>query len=147
MIVDVYPGGAALGGIYTGLVNADTLHSMVVGCDMPFLNRALLQYLIGLAPGFDVVVPRIRGLTEPLHAVYSKRCLVPIEQLLNQGGLAISRLFSLIRTRYVDENEIARFDPDHLSFFNVNTQDELAKARLLMRRRKQLSAVDEGESQ
>ena len=147
MIVDVYPGGAALGGIYTGLVNADTLHSLVVGCDMPFLNRALLQHLIGLAPGFDVVVPRTSGLTEPLHAVYSKRCLVSIEQLLNQGGLAISRLFSLIKTRYVDENEIARFDPDHLSFFNVNTQDDLAKARLLMRRRQQLSAVDEDESQ
>jgi len=114
---------------------------------MPFLNRALLQHLIGLAPGFDVVVPRTSGLTEPLHAVYSKRCLVSIEQLLNQGGLAISRLFSLIKTRYVDENEIARFDPDHLSFFNVNTQDDLAKARLLMRRRQQLSAVDEDESQ
>ncbi len=132
VIVDLYPGKAALGGVYTGLASADTPHSLVVGCDMPFLNSALLRYLVGIARDFDLVVPEIDGMTEPLHAVYSRRCLTSIEHLLNQGRLAISQLFGLVKTRYVGEDEIAKFDPEHLSFFNINTQHDLAKARALI---------------
>jgi len=80
-----------------------------------------------------VVIPKIDGMAEPLHAVYSKKCLAPIEQLLHGGKLAISQLFSLVRTRYVDEAEITKFDSKHLSFFNINTQDDLRKAKMLMR--------------
>ena len=132
VIVDLYPGKAALGGVYTGLASADTPHSLVVGCDMPFLNSALLRYLVGVARDFDLVVPEIDGMTEPLHAVYSRRCLTSIEHLLNQGRLAISQLFGLVKTRYVGKDEIAKFDPEHLSFFNINTQHDLAKARALI---------------
>ncbi len=112
---------------------------------MPFLNRALLRYLIDLAPNFDVVVPRVAGMTEPLHAVYSRDCLASIEQLLHQGELRISKLFSLVKTKYVDENEIAKFDPEHLSFFNINTQGDLKEAEALIRHREQLSTVRKDE--
>lgn len=72
VMVDLYPGKGALGGIYTGLASSDSLYNLVVGCDMPFLNRDLLRYLIGIAPGFDAVIPRIDDMYEPLHAVYTK---------------------------------------------------------------------------
>ena len=135
MVVDVYPGGGALGGIYTGLINANTLHSLVVACDMPFLNRALLRYLVGLASDFDVVVPSVNGLVEPLHAIYSKNCLPSIERLLHQGELGVQQLFGLVEPRDVCEDEISKFDPGHLSFFNVNTKDDLRKARALTKHR------------
>jgi len=133
IIVDLCPGKGVLGGLYTGLANSGTFYNLVVGCDMPFLNRDLLRYLIGLAPNFDVVIPKIDGMTEPLHAVYSKKCLASIEQLLHEGKLAISQLFSLVRTRYVGEAEITKFDSKHLSFFNINSQDDLRKAKMLMK--------------
>jgi molybdopterin-guanine dinucleotide biosynthesis protein A len=135
VIVDFYPGKGALGGIYTGLVNSNTVYSLVVGCDMPFLNRNLLRYLVSLAPNFDVVVPRTDGMLQPLHAVYSKSCLHPIERLLHEGSLGILQLFNLVKTRYVDKDEIAKFDPEHLSFFNINTQGDLEKAKALMKQR------------
>ncbi len=135
VIVDLYPGRGVLGGIYSGLTSANSLYSLVVGCDMPFLNSDLLRYLIQLAPKFDAVVPKIGGMIEPLHAVYSKDCLRAIEELLGQGRLMVSQLFSLVSTRYVDKDEIARFDPECLSFFNVNTQSDLKKARDLMKAR------------
>ena len=133
MVVDVYPGGGALGGIYTGLINANTLHSLVVACDMPFLNRALLRYLVGLASDFDVVVPSVNGLVEPLHAIYSKNSLSSIERLLHQGELGVQRLFDLVESRYVCEDEIIKFDPGYLSFFNINTKDDLREARALIK--------------
>ena len=133
VVVDLYPGKAALGGIYTGLMCADTPSSVVVGCDMPFLNGDLLQHLIDSSTGYDTVVPRMGKMLEPLHAVYSKRCLDSIEQLLSKGVVAIWHLFDLVKTRYVDEDEINRFDPKHSSFFNINTQGDLEKARSLVR--------------
>ena len=132
IVADVYPGRGPLGGIYTGLAVSNTLCNLVVACDMPFLNQALLHYMIQLSVGFDLVVPRVGDLVEPLHAVYSKNCLVPIERLLNQGNLRVSTLFDLVKVRYVEADEIDSFDPKHLSFFNVNTEADLEMAQQLV---------------
>jgi molybdopterin-guanine dinucleotide biosynthesis protein A len=99
---------------------------------MPFLNRALLSHMIKVAPGFDVVIPRVGDMVEPLHAVYSKGCLAPIEGMVEGGNLSVHGLLGLVRVRYVDSDEIDRFDPEHLSLFNVNTLDELERARSLV---------------
>jgi len=144
VIVDFYPGRGALGGIYTGLASADSFYSLVVGCDMPFLNRDFLRYMIDITPDFDAVVPRIDDMLEPLHAVYSRGCLSPIKELLNQDRLGISPVFNLVKTRYVSKDEITKFDPEYLSFFNINTQDDLKKAEKLVRQREERLTVREG---
>ncbi|MFB0535814.1 MAG: molybdenum cofactor guanylyltransferase, partial [Anaerolineae bacterium] len=68
VVGDIYPGKGALGGIYSGLRAAANTHSLVVACDMPFLDLNLLRYMILLARGHDVVIPRVGGFPEPLHA-------------------------------------------------------------------------------
>jgi molybdopterin-guanine dinucleotide biosynthesis protein A len=132
-VTDIHPGKGALGGIYTGLAASDSFYNLVVACDMPFLNQALLDYMIEISAGFDVVIPRLGNMVEPLHAVYSKSCLAPIEELLKQDNLRVSELLNLVRVRHVEAEEIDRFDPKHLSFFNVNTEADLQIARELAR--------------
>ena len=131
IVTDTYPDKGPLGGIYTGLATSDSVYNLVVACDMPFLNQALLRYMIQLSANFDLVVPRWDGMVEPLHAVYSKGCLAPVESLLKQGTLNIAKLFTLVKVRYVEAEEIDRFDPKHLSFFNINTEADLKMAREL----------------
>ena len=133
VVADTYPGKGPLGGIYTGLTVSDSFHNLVVACDMPFLNQALLRYMIQLSASFDLVVPRLGNLVEPLHAVYSKACLAPIECMLTQGNLRVTELFTLVKVRYVEAEEINRFDPKHLSLFNVNTEADLKTARELLK--------------
>lgn len=133
VVSDIYPNRGPLGGIYTGLKVSDSFYNLVVACDMPFLNRALLSYMIGVSAGFDLVVPRLGDMIEPLHAVYSRGCLAPIERLLRQGSLSIRELFTLVRVRYVEAEEIDRFDPRHLSFFNINAKADLERARRLIK--------------
>ena len=133
-VTDTFPGKGPLGGIYTGLVTSDSLYNLVVACDMPFLNQALLRYMIQLATNFDLVVPRVGNLVEPLHAVYSKSCLAPIKDMIKQDELSVTKLLSLVRVRYVEAEEIDKFDPNHLSFFNINTKADLEMARKLARR-------------
>jgi len=131
LVSDIYPGKGPLGGIYTGLATSSCLGAIVVGCDMPFLSVALLDYMAQFSPAFDVVVPRIREMVEPLCAVYSKDCLAPIQRLLKRNELRISELFNAAKVKYIEEDEINSFDPEHLSFFNINTRTDLDKARRL----------------
>ena len=133
IVTDTYPGKGPLGGIYTGLAASDSFYNLVVACDMPFLNQALLDYMIQISASFDLVVPRLGNMVEPLYAVYSKGCLAPIEGLLKQDNLKIHELFNLVKVRYVEATEINRFDPKHLSFFNVNTEADLETAREVAR--------------
>jgi molybdopterin-guanine dinucleotide biosynthesis protein A len=111
---DRYPGAASLGGICTAIAAARYDRVLVVGCDMPFLSAELLRHLIELEG--DVVVPRIDGFPEPLHAVYSRTCLEPIERRIKAGDLKIRGFFEDVRVTYVDG-----LDPR--SFRNVNTPD------------------------
>ena len=128
-VADIYPNKGPLCGIYSGLAISSCPRATIVGCDMPFINVALLNYMNQLSPAFDVVVPHIGENIEPLCAIYSKNCLVPIHELLEHNELMISKLFSIVKVRYIEEHEINRFDPEHLSFFNINTRADLNKAR------------------
>jgi molybdopterin-guanine dinucleotide biosynthesis protein A len=129
VVSDRYPGGGSLGGIFTGLEAAAEPWSVVVACDMPFLNRELLRHLMAQSSNVDAVIPCLGGQPEPLHALYSKACLAPMERMLRAGQLKIAPLFEAVRVRYVDEETIDRIDPRHLSFFNINTQADLEEAR------------------
>jgi molybdopterin-guanine dinucleotide biosynthesis protein A len=128
-VTDILPGQGSLGGIYTGLVASSSFYNIVVAADMPFLNVSLLQYMIKAAEGFDFVLPRVGGLFEPLHAIYSRNCVEPIKKILEQGKKVIIELFNHVKVRYVETEEVERFDPGHLSFFNINTPEDLAIAR------------------
>lgn len=130
-VADIYPAKGPLVGIYSGLLASSSSRAIVVGCDTPFLSVGLLKYMIQISSIFDVVVPRIKDKLEPLCAVYSKSCLVPIQELLEQNELRIAELFSMVKVKYVEEDELNRFDPKHLSFFNINSQDDLDRARTL----------------
>ncbi|MFQ6027958.1 MAG: molybdenum cofactor guanylyltransferase [Dehalococcoidia bacterium] len=125
---DQYPGGGSLGGIFSGLAAMEQEWGLVVACDMPFLNLDLLRHMLSLRQGYDAVVPVLEGRPEPTHALYSKACLAPIEERLQADDLKISGFFDQVRVNYLAEQDLARFDPDYLSFFNVNSPEDLAKA-------------------
>ncbi len=132
-VADVHAGKGPLGGIYSGLMASSSPSAIAVGCDMPFLSRGLLLYMHGLSTVNDVVVAAPGGLVEPLCAVYSKRCLAPIEDLLERNRLGVRELLEIVSVRYVRDDEFDRFDPGRLSLFNVNSTADLAIAETLAR--------------
>jgi molybdopterin-guanine dinucleotide biosynthesis protein A len=124
LVPDERPGEGALMGVYSGLKAARYSQALVVACDMPFLNLSLLRYMLSLASSHDLVIPRMGEFLEPLHAVYSRACLPAIARLLDQGRRQIIAFFHEVQVRYVEEDEVDRFDPRHLSFVNVNTPQD-----------------------
>ena len=131
--VDRYPGAGSLGGIFTGLEAARADWALVVACDMPFLNVPLLRLILSLRAGRDAVVPVIEGRPEPTHAVYSKVCLPHIGRRLQANDLKISRFFEDVDVEYLPQRAVEELDADHLSFFNVNTEQDLERARRIVR--------------
>jgi len=129
IVTDIFSDKGVLGGLYTGLATSTSFYNLVVAIDMPFLNQNLLRYQLQIAVGYEAVIPRLGKRVEPLHSVYSKDCAGCLKRLLDQGHLKISDAFPLLRVRYLETPEIERFDPGHLSLFNVNTGIDLAKAR------------------
>jgi len=131
LVSDVVPGKGPLGGIYSGLMASKDEHNFVVGCDLPFLNAGLISYMIGVTDGHDMVVAKLNGLVEPLHAIYSQHCLIPIKRQLDRNELKIQSFFGEVKVRYLIKGDIKRYDPNGIAFFNVNTEEDLEKARLI----------------
>ena len=133
VVHDIVPASGPLGGIHAALSHARGEDVLVTACDMPFLQLPLLRRLVEVAPGHDVVVCRRGGYLEPLPGVYSSRCLPHISRMLDLGERRIIGFFPLVKTVYLDEEETRRFDPLGLSFFNVNTPEDMARANELLR--------------
>jgi len=129
LVGDIHSGVGVLGGIHGGLTAAKHDHALIVGCDMPFLNSQLLEYLISLSPRYDVVVPCIDDLLEPLHAIYSRSCLPLIETQIRAGRWQAFSFYPQAHVRYVRLDEITHFDPELLSLQNANTPEDWQKAK------------------
>lgn len=133
IVHDLHPDKGMIGGILTGLSLSKHHYNLVVGCDMPFLSPGLLRYMLNISAGNDLVAYKINTNFEPLHAVYSKNCLPVLEEIM-QKNLRIIELVQHVKVRYLSLEEINRYDPGNLSFFNVNTEADLSVANKIAAR-------------
>ena len=124
LVEDRFRGVGVLGGLHAGLEAAAHELALAVGCDMPFLNPALLRAFAGWAEGFDVAVLRQGEQVEPLHGAYRRTCLPAMEAAIRANQRRIVSFFPQVRVRYVAPEEVTPFDPGLRSFRNVNTPEE-----------------------
>jgi len=129
-VPDQIPGVGTLGGIHAGLKAATHDLAIIVGCDMPFLNPAVLRWFVQAAGVYDVVVLQQGPWVEPLHAVYRSTCLPAIKASIDTGQRRVISFFDAVRVRTVSPAEIAHLDPDLSSFRNINTPDQWDAAQV-----------------
>lgn len=128
-VADIYPDHGSLGGIYSGLLAAPGDAAFTVACDMPFLHPDVARLVVERAGSGDVVIPRVGAQLETLHAAYAKSCLGAIEARLVAGRLKIVGFFDEVRVVEIAESEVARYRDPAIVFMNVNTPEELGRAR------------------
>lgn len=117
-----------VGGISCGLRAAHGEVCFVTSCDSAFSSAPFISHLISLAPGFDAVVPLWEGRLQPLQAVYRRTVLPFLEAQFANGELRLVSVYDKVTTRFVEEDEIRRFDPQGDSFFNMNTPGDYDEA-------------------
>ena len=119
-------------GLYSGLLAADNELNLLLACDMPFASTTSLNHLLILSDGSDVVIPRTENGLHPLYAVYRRStCLPAIRAALGARSRRVISFFDQVRVREVGPDELRMFDPDGVSLMNVNTPEELARARAI----------------
>lgn len=128
---DIIPGRGPLGGIHAGLTASPYRLNFVTACDMPFIKGPLAAHMVARTGDADALVPRIDDKWQPLFAVYSRDCLQAIEDCLDRDRCKVTAFYPAVRVNYIEEDVVRKFSaPDRL-FFNINTPDELARARVI----------------
>jgi len=125
IVTDIIKGKAALGGIYTGLFYASSEHCFVSACDMPFLDKRFIEYMISRIAGHDIIVPHASDGLQPLHAIYSKKCIPLMKKLIDRNELKIRILYKKMNTLTLSTDTITSFDPDERMFLNINSEEDL----------------------
>ena len=137
-VADLHAGLGPLAGIQAALQHltggpgpaAEVL--LIVACDLPFLSRPFLAYMLDRAVAgaaeVDVVVPRTEDCLHPLCAAYNRRVRGAVDARLASRALAVQALFDELRVVVVGPEVVATFDPDGIMLWNVNTPDEYERA-------------------
>ncbi len=125
IVTDIFPERGALGGLYTGLFFARSEYAFVTACDMPFLNRFFIEYMMENAKGHDIVVPAPPDGLQPLCAVYSRICLPFIKTLVEKNRLQIKGFYPGRNILEITPAVLGTFDPEGNMFTNLNTPEDL----------------------
>jgi molybdenum cofactor guanylyltransferase len=130
VVADIFPDAGPLGGIHAGLTAAQHDTVLAVATDMPFVNHAVVEGMVGLCEEADAVLPRLAAegfdepQPEPLHAIYRRSCLPAVERALAANRRRVVSFLADVRVCYVDEPFLRTLDPELWSFRNVNTPEE-----------------------
>ena len=127
---DMFPGCGPLAGVHAALSAATRPFAFVSACDMPFLSGELVDALVNRARDERLVVPTRGGRPEPLHAIYPVSCLPTLENALSGGVRRIRDVFELLPVDFVPAEQFAELEGAPVSFDNINTPDDLARARV-----------------
>lgn len=134
IVSDHYEQRSSLNGLHAGLFAAAHDYVFCTACDTPFVNDTLIACMLKqIDPKADIIIPSTDSGFEPMFAVYKKSCLPAMVWQLERELLKIQGLFRKLRVKAVAEAELRAIDPELISFFNVNTPEDLVLAENLHR--------------
>jgi len=130
--VDQVPYGGPLAGMQVGLRMLRRPYAFVVACDMPFLHREPISYLVHRIGTQEAIIPRWEDDIEPLHAIYATALASRIDLAIESGVRAIRDFLPGVDVDYVAESEMRAVAGAEESFRNVNTPEEAARYAIVV---------------
>jgi molybdenum cofactor guanylyltransferase len=134
-IADDWPGCGPLGGIATALRASEADWNLIVACDLPYLTREWLEYLLQRARdsgdealvAMNLTAANRRG-AEPLCAMYHKGSESAIRRALERGVRKVTDGLAELRVEMIEPAKWKGFDSDGFLFKNVNTPADYEEA-------------------
>jgi len=131
MVADFFAGCGPLGGIHAALKTITTSRAFVVGCDMPFVSKNLIENLCQQPGEWDVALPWLDGRPEPLFAVYQRHLLPLVEEALVRGDYKIGFFLRSLRLRKIERQQVVDLCGGTKVFHNINFQHDLLNAAIV----------------
>jgi molybdopterin-guanine dinucleotide biosynthesis protein A len=126
VVTDQVPDVGPLMGLYSGLRTMQADYALVIAVDMPFIQPALITFLLSLPRDDALLVPVVDRVPQVLLAMYPRSLLPTIETCLQAGEHGPSVLLKVARVHYIEEAQLRQVDPQLRSFVNLNTPEDLA---------------------
>ncbi len=122
-VPDLFPGCGPVAGIHAGLEQSKSEHHLVIGCDLPWLDTRLFDFILGCSPGYQVVMPMHKGFKETMASYYHKSCVETLERALQGKQYKIFDAIAPLKTFYpeIDKQD---FYSEKL-FANVNYREDI----------------------
>jgi molybdopterin-guanine dinucleotide biosynthesis protein A len=136
IVIDKSESQSPLVGTMTGFETAKGEISLLLPCDSPLVSTQIVQFLLEMCTDRSAAIPRwSNGYIEPLQAAYHiKSALVAAKRALKQGNMNMrSMINNLGRVRYISTMVLEQIEPELLTFFNINTIQDLKKAEILLK--------------
>jgi len=124
VVTDKMPDQGPLMGLYSGLSAMQAPRALVVAVDMPFIQPALVSFLLSQPPTDALLVPVVKHVPQVLLAIYPRTVLPLIEERIRRGRRDPRSLLELASVEYVEEEQLRLVDPELRSFVNVNTPED-----------------------
>lgn len=137
---DIYKNVGPLAGIQSGLIHSITEKNFIIACDMPFINKELIEFIVNYKTDKPIIIPKAEGVTQQLCGVFSKSVLNEIEKMISGSvsdnhensskkniGFKVQHLFQVIDTEIIDvESKFDRYEKG--MFMNINNKDDFDEA-------------------
>jgi molybdopterin-guanine dinucleotide biosynthesis protein A len=127
---DLYDYSSSLVGIYSGLSYCLDPYAFIIGCDMPFIKKGVVEKIMTNVGSEDMVIPIINGIHQPLCAVYRKSCIKILKNQIERMDFSIYNFIKKMNVKYLFANNFFEFDKELSSFINVNTKNDLLRNNL-----------------
>jgi len=102
--------------------------AIVLGCDLPLVTQASIEFLFDELGSHDAVMPRHEGFPQPLAAAYAVQAMETFENVLASGNQKLLACIEPLDTRWIEAHELRALDPNVGLLKNVNTPDAYREA-------------------
>jgi len=127
MVGDIVKDSGPMGGIVSVFSATGADEIFVAACDMPFIHKAIIKYIIDNRSG-EATVPVVGGEPEPLLAVYSKTAADAMLREREQGQRSLRKMLQTLKVTYLEMENMETLDPEGKSFININTPEDYERA-------------------
>lgn len=129
LVTDRVDGAGPLAGLEAALLAAADRPVLLLGVDLPFVTAGTLAFLLGRLDGADAVVPTPEQVPQPLCAAYAPSCLAAVQARLAAGERRMTSFWSDVAVRRLGSSDFAAFGDPRDLFRNLNTPEDLHRAR------------------
>ncbi len=124
VINDILPVRSPMVGIVSALLYSSNPYIFVCACDMPFLHKKTIKYMVDKIGGEDIIIPKTEKGFEPLCALYNRACIPHMLKSVGCNELKIAGVFPSLNVKILDDNPSFYYNGNSV-FTNINTLKDL----------------------
>jgi len=135
---DVYKGKGPLSGIHSGLKNSDTQKNFIISCDIPLMNKEMIEYIVNYKTNKSITICKANGFLQPFAGLYDKSLVNEIENRLNDKSEHINHTNEKERKQckvmsFIKSTDVEILNPEEFvgysenTFMNINTKEDYEK--------------------